>query len=161
LAALRSTPFRVVVRVDGIRSAGGPAIAPSALPDAHRGTRMSRYFDALIRSSGMSIGRARPALTQLKPAAIEGDTDGGTTDTEAAAVRPASTPHEALSPAPPDVVARTQPPRVPGLVDRDAHEEEERAPTLAHDTTERAAHSPQKPYVHQVESSTPDLGQTL
>jgi len=122
---------------------------------------MSGYFDALMRSSGMTSGRARPALRPLMPAAIDVDVDGGAAQTEADAPRSASTPHEPLQPPRLDAMVRTEPPRVPDRIERDAPEEAATAPAPAHAATERAVHSPQKPYVPPVESPRADLGHTL
>jgi hypothetical protein len=123
---------------------------------------MSGYFDALIRSSGMTIGRDRPTLTSLEPAAPAVDFDGSTTGTEPHAMRSASTPHERLvSPHTPDAIKLTEPPRVLGRVARHTHEEPETAPAPARGATEGAVHSPQKPSVPPVESAMPDLGSTL
>ena len=122
---------------------------------------MSGYFDALIRSSGMMIGRARPGLTRVAPAAPAVDFDGSSAATEPHALRSASTLHERLVPPhTPDAIELTDPPRVLGRVDRHTHEEPETAPGPAR-RAEGAVDAPQKPSVPPVESPTPDLGHTL
>jgi len=123
---------------------------------------MSGYFDALMRSSGMTIGRSEPALTPPEPAAIEGEVDGSTTSAEANAVRSASTPHEPH--APPDTadaIESPMPPRLLASVDRHKDQEPATAPTRAHSAAEERVDSPKKPSAPPVESRTPDVGHTL
>jgi hypothetical protein len=120
---------------------------------------MSGYFDALMRSSGMTIGRPKRAPTQLEPAAIGGDVDRSTTSADENAVRSASTPHAPLHTA--DAVEPPMPPRVLGSVDRHAYQEPDTAATPAHGAAEAAVQPPKKPSATPVESLTPDLGHTL
>jgi hypothetical protein len=123
---------------------------------------MSGYFDALIRSSGMTIGRDKPALTPVVPAALEVGFDGSTTGTEPHAVLPVSTPHEPL--VPPDVrdaMARTAPLRKQGRVERHTPEALETAPAPARSATEGAVQSPQRPSVPPMEPPMPDPGHAL
>ena len=122
---------------------------------------MSGYFDALMRSSGMTIGRPELAPTPLEPAAIGGEVDRSTS-AEAKAERSASTPHEPHAPLhTADAMEPPMPPRVLGSVDRHTYQEPDTAPTPAHGAAEKAVHSPKKPSAPPVESLTPDLGHTL
>ena len=118
---------------------------------------MSGYFDALMRSSGMTIGHSGPALEKLEAAALDVDVDR-TTNAEPHARRPGSTTDE--PPTPPgvsEVVDLTVPLRVPGSVDRRTHDEPPEAPAHAR-APAGAVEAPGKP---PAESPTSDLGQAL
>jgi hypothetical protein len=121
---------------------------------------VSGYFDALIRSSGLTIGRARPTSTQAEP--LDVDADRRTVETEANAVRPASMPHELIAPHHiSDAVDVAAPPRALRSVDRREHREPNATPPSPRGATEPAADAPKKPSAHPVESLQPDLGHTL
>jgi hypothetical protein len=121
---------------------------------------MSGYFDALIRSSGLTISRARPTSTQVEP--IDVEADRSIVETEANAGRPASIPHEPIAPHHiSDAVDVTAPARALGSVDRRERGEPNATPPSPRGATEPAADAPKKPSAHPVESLQPDLGHTL
>lgn len=123
---------------------------------------MSDYFDALIRSSGMTIGSARPASTPVHPAALDVDIERATTGTDPGAMRPALTPNQPLVPPhTPDAMEMTEPPRVFGRAERHTHEEPETPPAPVRGAKEGAVHAPQQPSVAPLESPMPDLGHPL
>jgi hypothetical protein len=122
---------------------------------------MSGYFDALMRSSGITVDGAEPAPTKLEPAAIGADVDRSMTDTEANVVPPAMTPHEPFAPLHTSEAAKVPMPQVPTQIEQHTHEEPETAPARARGATEGAAQSPQKPSAALVESPMPDLGHAL
>lgn len=121
---------------------------------------MSGYFDALIRSSGMTIGRGSPALTPVKAAALEVEADPRTAAADPDAVGPASTPHEPLVPSRTLDTVDVPAPRVRGR-ERHTHEDAETAPPPVRDATEGPVHLPHRPVGPPVESAMPDLGHSL
>jgi hypothetical protein len=122
---------------------------------------MSGYFDALIRSSGMAIGRARSASAQVEPAAMEVDVDRNTTDREEGAVRAELTPHRPLAPLYTPDTAQLTVPQVPIRVERHTHEEPDAASAPVRGATETAVHSPEKPSTPPVQSPEPELDHSL
>ena len=122
---------------------------------------MSAYFDALIRSSGMTIGRLRSASTQFQPASIDVDVDRRTPGAEANAVRLASPSREPVAPPRISDDVELPPARVPQSVDRRTHVEPDRAPAGARGAPEPAVDAPEKPSALPMESAKPDLEHAL
>jgi len=123
---------------------------------------MSGYFDALMRSSGITVGLAEPASARLAPEAIEVDDNRSTIDTDATALHLPVTPHEAAAPLhSADNSAEAPVPQAPRRVERHTLEEPATPPVAAHPATESAAHSPQQTSAPLVEPPIPDLGHAL
>jgi hypothetical protein len=119
---------------------------------------MSGYFDALMRSSGMTIGRSGAAPEQLEPAALDVDVDR-TMDTEANAERPAARTSQPPVPSRVSEVAElTVPLWAPGSLARPAHEEPPEAAASSRGPLAAPDEAPGKP---QAEPPKADLGQAL
>ena len=117
---------------------------------------MSGYFDALMRSSGMTIGRPGLAPAKLEATALDVDLDH-MANAEPTARHPVSTTDQPPAPGVSEVVDLTVPQPVPRSLDRHTHDELPGAPAHSRSAPEGAV-EPGKP---PVESAKPDLGEAL
>jgi hypothetical protein len=122
---------------------------------------MSGYFDALIRSSGMTIGRSRPVSFEPEPSAIEVGVDRSARNMEVNTVRSASTPAEPLAPLRgSDVLEATVAARVSRRFDRHTDGESDTESAGARVPKQRVD-SAQKSSATPVEPPKPDLADSL
>ena len=117
---------------------------------------MSGYFDALMRSSGMTIGRPGLAPAKLEAAALDVDLDR-MANAEPTARHPGSTTDQPPAPGVSEVVNLTVLQRAPRSLDRQTHDEPPGAPVHARGAPEEEV----EPGNPSVESVKPNLGQAL
>jgi hypothetical protein len=123
---------------------------------------MSGYFDALMRSSGVTIGGSKPAPARFEPSAVEVDIDRSPPATAVGTVREVSTVQPALAPVCiSDQVELTVPPLVTEPVPQYAHERPDPAPGNRRGAPEPAADSSMTRPAPSLNSAEPDPGRAL
>src|SRR5215203_573064 len=125
---------------------------------------MSGYFDALMRSSGVTIGGSKPAPGRLEPGAVEVDVDSSPPATQVDTVREVSAVQQARAPVRiSNPVELTVPPLVSAPVTQCAQERPDAASGHRRGASEPAADSPMtRPTPSPpLNSSEPDPGQRL
>lgn len=123
---------------------------------------MSGYFDALMRSTGITVGRAEPASRKIEPDAIGADLDRSAAAVDENTQPHAVTPHESIAALHTSNAAESS--AQPWTVrneERLAHEEPDTAPARMRDPAEATVHLPKNPSALPGESAKPDLADAL
>src|SRR5262249_5839412 len=152
--------LRLVVRVDRSRRAGDSVVTPRPLSAAHRGSTMSGYFDALMRSSGLTNEGPGPATASLQSNALEVAADPGAPTMEARAVAAPPMRPAAIRDAEPAEPVAPLPQRQERAVHQPGHERDD-VELHRRNAPEARVELTTTPRVRSDARSTPDLSARL
>jgi hypothetical protein len=122
---------------------------------------MSGYFDALMRSSGMTIDGPRPAPTHSESNAFEAAADPGGTAIETGSIDTPAMPPPAAFRGRESVEPAAPPREVQQPIAHQARANPDDAPARTRGVPDARAESPATPAVRSGEPSKPDLGARL